>query len=459
MGEMIPLKGIILIIMKNILVIGAGRSTGSLIRYLLSHAQSSDWSVTVADRDEQLILEKIKGQPRAKALVLDVMDEIARVRAISEADWVISMLPAHMHHSVALDCIGLKKHLVTASYVSKEIQALDERAKEAGVILLNEIGVDPGIDHLSAMKVIDEIRERGGVMNSFESFTGGLPAPGSDDNPWKYKFTWNPRNVVLAGSGGAVKFIRDGKYKYIPYPQVFRRIQLIDIPGYGRFEGYANRDSLKYREVYGLQGIPTIYRGTLRGTGYCSAWNALIALGMTDDTYQLESLESMTYRQFTNMFLPYHATDSVELKLMHFLRIDATSEVLEKIKWLGLLEDEPIGLENATPAQVLQKKLEERWSLGEDDKDMIVMYHRFGFTENGVDKVWESHMVTLGSDAQETAMGKTVGLPVGIATRLIAEGVIKTPGVCIPIEKEIYAPMLKELEGQGIRFEEKVSES
>jgi saccharopine dehydrogenase-like NADP-dependent oxidoreductase len=305
------------------------------------------------------------------------------------------------------------------------------------------------------MKVLDEIRDAGGEMVLFESFTGGLPAPGSDDNPWKYKFTWNPRNVVLAGSGGAVKFIQEGQYKYIPYHRVFRRTEIIEIPGYGRFEGYANRDSLKYREVYGLEGIPTIYRGTLRRPGYCRSWNVFVSLGMTDDTYHLEGSEKMTYRQFTNLFLPYHPSDSVELKLMHYLNIPQDSDLMEKIKWLGLLDNEPIRIERATPAQVLQKKLEEKWKLEEDDKDMIVMFHKFGYRLNGELKMLESSMVTIGDDARETAMSKTVGLPVGIATRLITEGVIHTPGVKLPIWKEVYRPMLAELDQLGISFQEK----
>lgn len=441
--------------MQNILVIGAGRSTTSLIDYLLRHSDKYDWQITVADMNEELIRSKIGDHPRAKALTMDINDEISRVRSISQSDIVISMLPAHMHYPVAVDCIGLGKHMVTASYVSDEVQKLDQRAKDAGVILLNEIGVDPGIDHLSAMKVLDDIRDEGGEMVLFESFTGGLPAPGSDNNPWKYKFTWNPRNVVLAGSGGAVKFIQEGQYKYIPYHRVFRRTEVIDIPEYGRFEGYANRDSLKYREVYDLKGIPTIYRGTLRRPGYCRSWNVFVSLGMTDDSYHLEGIENMTFRQFTNLFLPYHPSDSVELKLMHYLQIPQDSDLMEKIEWLGLLENEPIGLEKATPAQILQKKLEEKWKLEEDDKDMIVMFHKFGYRLNGELKMLESSMVTIGDDARETAMSKTVGLPVGIATRLITEGVIHSPGVRLPIWKEVYRPMLAELDQLGISFQEK----
>jgi len=292
-------------------------------------------------------------------------------------------------------------------------------------------------------------------MLIFESFTGGLVAPESDDNPWNYKFSWNPRNVVLAGAGGAVKFIQEGQYKYIPYHQLFRRTELVNIEGYGRFEGYANRDSLKYRDVYGLKDIPTIYRGTFRRPGFCRAWDVFVKLGMTDDSYVLEDSEDMTYRQFTNTFLAYNPNDSVELKLMHYLSIPQDSELMDKLSWIGLFDDVKIGLKKATPAQVLQHILEQKWTLKEDDKDMIVMYHKFGYEKEGKQKMIESSMVTLGQNSEQTAMARTVGLPVGIATRLILKGTINTPGVQIPITKEIYEPMLAELEEHGICFNER----
>lgn len=441
--------------MKRILLIGAGRSTNSFIAYIKQHLESEDWFLSIADMDLDLAQAKAGDSKRTEALSFDVKDEISRVNAISKADIVVSMLPAHMHIPVATDCIALGKHMLTASYISDEMKALDERAKEAGVILINEIGVDPGIDHLSAMKVLDEIRDAGGKMLLFESFTGGLVAPESDNNPWNYKFTWNPRNVVLAGSGGAVKFIQEGKYKYIPYHQVFRRTEMISVENYGRFEGYANRDSLKYRGVYGLQDIPTIYRGTLRRSGFCRAWDTFVKLGMTDDSYQLEDCEEMSYRDFTNLFLAYNPNDSVELKLMHYLNIPQDSELMDKLTWLGIFSDKKIGLHKPTPAQVLQKILEDKWTLDPEDKDMIVMYHKFGYELNGERKMVESSMVALGKDQHETAMARTVGLPLAIATRLILVGKIHSPGVQIPITKEIYTPMLEELAEYGIEFSER----
>lgn len=441
--------------MKKILVIGAGRSTYSLIKYLKQHSDKEGWRITIADFNLEWALEKAGDHPNTLATKLDVKDDDERQVLIKDADLVISMLPAHMHVSVAKDCIAFKKNMVTASYISPEMEALDDDAKKAGVIMINEIGVDPGIDHLSAMKVLDEIRDKGGKMLAFESFTGGLVAPESDNNPWHYKFTWNPRNVVLAGSGGAVKFIQEGQYKYIPYHQLFRRIEFMEIEGYGRFEGYANRDSLRYRKVYGLENIPTIFRGTLRRPGFSRAWDTFVKLGMTDDSYVLEGSENMTFRDFTNTFLAYNQHDSVELKLMHYLNIPQDSELMDKLTWLGIFEKTKVGIKNATPAQVLQHILEQKWTMEPDDHDMIVMYHKFGYELNGEKHMIESSMVSIGRNSKETAMARTVGLPVAIAAKNILNGNITTPGVQIPITKEIYLPMLQELAENEILFTER----
>ena len=441
--------------MKKILLIGAGRSTYSLVKYLQDHSAEYDWDLTIADQNREWAVERAGSHERSFAISLDIHNEPDLENQIERHDLVISMLPAHMHITVARNCIKHRKHMVTASYISPEMKALNQEAIEAGVIMINEIGVDPGIDHLSAMKVLDEIREQDGKMLLFESFTGGLVAPESDNNPWHYKFTWNPRNVVLAGSGGAVKFRQEGMYKYIPYHQLFRRTEIIEIEGYGRFEGYANRDSLNYRRTYGIEDIPTIYRGTLRRPGFCRAWDVFVKLGMTDDSYTLENSAQMTYRDFTNTFLAYNPTDSVELKLMHYLNIPQDSELMEKLEWIGIFDNTQIGLPNATPAQILQHILQQKWQLEPDDRDMIVMYHKFGYEVAGEKKMRESYMVTKGRNHRETAMARTVGLPVAIATHNILNGKIHTPGVQIPITPEIYRPMLAELEEYDVRFIEK----
>jgi saccharopine dehydrogenase (NAD+, L-glutamate forming) len=443
----------------HLLVIGAGRSTAYLTKYLFEKSNAEGFTLTVCDKDISQAEMLVKNHPRGKAEALDIFDPEARSSIIALHDIVISMVPASMHVMVARDCIALRKHMVTASYVSDEMRSFDQEAKEAGVVIMNEIGVDPGIDHMSAMKVLDDLRAKGAKLLQFESFTGGLLAPESElKNPWRYKFTWNPRNVVVAGQGGAVKFIQEGTYKYIPYHNLFRRTEYMDIEGYGRFEGYANRDSLKYRSVYGLQDIPTIYRGTLRRPGFCKAWDVFVKLGATDDSYVVENSAEMTHRQFINLFLAYNPTDSVELKLMHYLKIDQDSEIMEKLHWLGLFEDTKVGLADATPAQILEHILKKKWALDPSDKDMIVMYHKFGYSLNGKNEQIESSMVCVGEDATYTAMAKTVGLPVAIAATMIAKGVISTPGVHLPISREVYEPVLAELVDYGISFTDKKGE-
>ena len=441
--------------MRQILIIGAGRSASSLIQYLLGKSDSEQLKIVIADLSLELAQKKTNKHPNAQAIALDIFDNSQREAAIEKADIVISMLPAHLHIEVARDCIVYKKSLVTASYISDAMQELDAAAKENNLVFMNEIGLDPGIDHMSAMKVIDEIRDKGGKMLLFESFCGGLVAPESDNNLWNYKFTWAPRNVVLAGQGGAAKFIQEGSYKYIPYCNLFRRTEFLDVEGYGRFEGYSNRDSLKYRSVYGLDDVLTLYRGTIRRVGFSKAWNMFVQLGMTDDSYTMEDSENMSYRQFTNAFLPYHPTDSVEIKMRLILKIDQDDIMWDKLLELSLFNDRKIvGLKNATPAQILEKILSDSWTLQPEDKDMIVMYHKFGFELNGVKQQIDSKMVCLGDDQTYTAMAKTVGLPVAIATLQILNGKIKTPGVQLPINKEVYLPILKELEEHGVVFHE-----
>lgn len=442
--------------MRNILIIGAGRSASSLIKYLLDKSETEKLHITIGDLSLELAQKKTQNHKNASAIALDIFDENQRKKEIQNADIVISMLPAHLHIEVAKDCIAYKKHMVTASYISDAMQSLDAAAKENNLIFMNEIGLDPGIDHLSAMKVLDEIREKGGKTILFESFCGGLVAPESDNNLWNYKFTWAPRNVVLAGQGGAAKFIQEGTYKYIPYHKLFRRTEFLEVEGYGKFEGYANRDSLKYRSVYGLNDALTVYRGTIRRVGYSKAWDMFVQLGMTDDSYVIDDSENMSYREFVNLFLPYHPTDSVEIKLRYKLKIDQDDVMWDKLLELDLFNpNKTIGIKNATPAQILEKILSDRWALQPDDKDMIVMYHKIGYELNGKRKQIDATMVCLGDDQTYTAMAKTVGLPVAMATLQILNGNIKTPGVQLPLNKEVYLPILKELEEYGVVFHEK----
>ncbi|SOC79026.1 saccharopine dehydrogenase (NAD+, L-glutamate forming) [Salinimicrobium sediminis] len=445
--------------MRKILIVGAGKSTSVLIEYLLKKSDSENLQLQIAD----LVLEnasKLAGDhPRAKAMALDIFKKEERQAAVQEADLVISMLPARFHIEVAKDCLNYGKNMVTASYVSDEMQELDEEVKKKGLVFMNEIGVDPGIDHMSAMQVIDRIRAKGGKMLLFESFTGGLVAPESDTNLWNYKFTWNPRNVVVAGQGGVAKFLQEGKFKYIPYNRLFRRTEFIEVKGYGKFEVYANRNSLKYKSVYGLDDVLTLYRGTIRRVGFSRAWNMFVQLGMTDDSYIMENSADMSYRDFTNSFLPYSPTDSVELKFRHNLKIDQDDIMWDKLLELDIFNPKKkVGLKNVTPAEILQKILMDKWTLSEEDKDMIVMYHKFGYELDGEKKQIDATMVHIGQDQIRTAMARTVGLPVAIAALKILNGTISTPGVQLPITKEVYDPILKELAGNGIVFKEEEKE-
>jgi len=442
--------------MKNILIFGAGRSSHTLIQYLTEHARQFGWKIIVADSGEKYAGKNTDVHYRQ----VNVTDEPARDREVSEADLVISMLPARFHPLVAQSCVKFSRNLFTASYESKELKTFEDEVNKKGLFFLNECGLDPGLDHMSAMKLIDRIKTDGHDLQSFESFTGGLVAPESDDNPWHYKFSWNPRNVVLAGQDGPAKFIQNGKYKYIPYNRLFRRTELIEIENYGLFEGYANRDSLKYIEKYNLQGISTIYRGTFRRPGFCRAWNVFVQLGATDDSYIMENSENMTNREFINSFLYYHPTDSVELKLYHYMHIDQDSDIIQKLKWLGIFSNTKIGLKQATPAQIMEHILKPKWQLQPGDKDMVVMWHKFVYRDkdSGIPMNLTSSLAVTGDNDIHTAMAKTVGLPLAVAVKLFLTGKIKLTGMHIPTDRLIYKPVLAELEKHGIVFREKLQE-
>ncbi|MEQ9319673.1 MAG: saccharopine dehydrogenase C-terminal domain-containing protein [Polyangiaceae bacterium] len=439
--------------MKNVLVIGAGKSTSVLIDYLLEQAAEHDWRVLVVDRDLDLANERVGGHDRGEAQTFSADDSARRTELVQGADLVVSMLPAMLHPPIAEACVHFGKHFACASYVSDDVKGLQMAAERRGVVMLNEMGVDPGIDHMSAMEKLDGLRAAGAEIKAFETFTGGLVAPESDDNPWRYKFTWNPRNVVLAGQGG-VKFKHNGRYKYIPYHKLFTRYEPLTIAGWGEFEGYPNRDSLKYRHHYGLYDVETIYRGTLRRPGFCRAWDCLVQLGLTDDSYEIEDLGELTYRDWVNSYLWWDRDMSVELKIRAYLKLDFNAREMDLLEWLGLFEREPIGMDRGTPAQVLQKRLEERWALGETDKDMIAMLHKVEYEKDGQRFLEQSAMVTVGDDPVRTAMAKTVGLTTGIGAKLVLTGVIDHPGVVIPTQPKVYQPVLRELVDRGISFVE-----
>lgn len=443
--------------MKTVLVLGAGRSSSSLISYLLENAAANEWNVIVGDISEEAVRQRIKS-PHGRVVHFDIHDESSSCKTIEMSDVVISLLPANLHPSVARLCLLLKKHFLSASYVSDEMNAFHKEASEKGLLLLNECGLDPGIDHMSAMQVIDRIRNDGGELTSFESFTGGLITSDTDpQNPWRYKFTWNPRNVVMAGQGTA-KFIMDGQYKYIPYQQLFRRTTPVTVSG-TLYEGYPNRDSLKYLSTYGLQGIRTMIRGTLRNAGFCSAWNVLVQLGCCDDSYVMENTGHMSHRDFIDSFLEAGRSLSVEQKVCRAFDITSEHSDVQRLRWSGFFSDEPIGLSEGSPAKILEHILNKRWKLMPSDKDLIVMWHRFGYQSGRTIKGITAHLTVAGESEVQTAMAKTVGLPLGIAAKLLLQGKIKRRGVVIPVKDEIYRPLLAELKLLGIGLVEKEVDS
>ena len=440
--------------MPTILLFGAGKSATSLIDYLADSCGDRSRKLLVADIDTALAAAKLKGRVHTEAVPVDLEQEDSRRQLIRQADVVISMLPAGLHPILAADCLKLGVHFFTASYESEALRAMRLEIEAKGLLFLNECGLDPGIDHLSALKIIHEAQSRGEVIRSFKSYCGGLLAPESEDNPWKYKFTWNPRNVVLAGQGMS-KFLEHGEVKLVPYQQLFKRVETIHFPGLGDFDGYPNRDSLNYQAIYGLEQVDTLLRGTLRRAGFCKAWDVFVQLGMTDDNASLQLPPGSTYRQFFNTFLPWSDQLSVEEKLAELIP-DLDFPTFEKLQWLGFFESKSLPNTEGSPAQLLQAILEEQWALQPADRDLIVMQHQFEIqTQTGIKKVISS-LVDVGQDAVYTAMAKTVGLPLAIAVDLFLKGEISLRGLQLPVVPELYLPILEALEKEGIRFEERV---
>ena len=417
--------------MKKVLLLGVGRSTHTLIKYLVEYAQNMNVEVFLADQHDNDFIQTYIAQGLCHYIRLDITNDELRQAEIKKSDLVISMLPPKFHFLVAKDCISFSKNLITASYVSSEIQELDSAAKNANILILNEIGLDPGIDHLSAMEVIDSLKDEGATINIFKSFCGGLIAPESDNNPWNYKFTWNPKNVVLAGSSGA-SYLKNGLIREFSYNEVFSNTELITIPNYGQFESYANRDSLHYQKKYDLLDAHTIVRGTLRKVGFSEAWNVFVQLGMTSEDNSKQII-------LKDKFLSYVA------KLNN-------PSIKKKMEYLNLFSDKNQNIHYNNPSEYLLEVLQKKWSLDQSDIDMIVMQHKFNYEIDGKNHDRKFSMVVKGDDSTHTAMAKTVGLPVFFACKLLLENRISLKGVKIPIYKEIYKPILKNLSNEGINF-------
>ena len=441
--------------MKSILVLGAGRSSSSLIRRLLERAGKCGWKVVVGDIDLAIAESKVGGHESGEAFQLSDENNDERDRRIAESDLVLSMVPAFLHPSVARVAIANRVPVITPSYVSDEMKSLDSEAKAAGVLVLNEIGLDPGIDHMSAMKVIDQIKAEGGKLIGFESYCGGLVAPDSDDNPWHYKISWNPKNVVLAGQGGSATFKENGSVKLEPPYRVFRKLRQVEVDGRMHM-GYPNRDSLSYLVTYGLDGVDTLIRGTLRGEGYCESWDLLVRLGLVSDDVELSWAEGVSWADWTRTFLPEELCEGSVRDGVKSL-LNASDEDLDRVEWLGLFDQQsgPSQI-NGTPAAILQSLIEQKWVLNDGDRDLIVMWHRFEFEKDGKRQVITSELSLEGEDQTYTGMSDTVGLPMAIAAEhmLVGPGFGET-GVQVPVTPNYYTPMLKQLEELNITFIEK----
>jgi len=441
--------------MRNILIVGAGKSSPYLIKYLLDKSQEQNLYLHITDVKIDHLLHYKKNN-RCSVSMINILDDTEREEYLLKNDIIISMLPARLHMILANSCLKLKKNLITASYVSDEMKSINKSVKDRNLIFLNEMGLDPGIDHMSAKKIIDKLNDNNYSVYSFKSYTGGLIAPQSDNNSWNYKFTWNPRNVILAGQGLPAKYIENKKYKYLPYNRLFENAERININEYGEFDVYANRDSLKYKEIYGLSNIETMIRGTIRKVGFPKSWNMLIRLGLTDDTFKIFDCKNLSYKDFLNCFLPYDKSLTVEEKVKNLLNISEEDFDWVKLNEINLFSDsKKIPFENASPAQILEHILKEAWRLEDNDKDMILMYHEFKYRDKlNKKKTIISTMGCIGEDNTFTAMAKTVGLPLAISCLMILNGQINSSGVQTPVIKEIYEPVLKELESFGIYFNE-----
>lgn len=424
--------------MKTVLLIGAGKSATVLINYLIKEAELNHWKFIVADADKEQALAKTNNSRFAEVLQLDITNDKQREKIIQRAHVVISMMPPALHFLVAKDCVEFRKHLLTASYLDDNMKSLKDEIHQRKLLFLCEMGLDPGIDHMSAMKIINTIKEQGGKIQSFKSHCGGLIAPESDNNPWHYKISWNPRNVVLAGSAGA-EFKLNAEKHHLDYERLFDNAETVEVDGLDPLAFYPNRDSLSYIPVYKLPEASTFIRTTLRYPAFFIGWNAIVNAGLTDDSQEL-NVAGLSFAKWSAPVLAF---------------INENNQPL--LSYLGLFDELPVPSTAKTSADILQYLLETKLAMLPTDKDLIVMLHEFEYELNGQHKYLQSSLVVKGEDSLQTAMAKTVGLPLGIAAKLILNGDLKLTGLFIPTIKQIYEPVLKELEVQGVQFVEKLS--
>ncbi len=436
--------------MNKILLLGAGKSATGLIKYLLRESKKQEWQIILVDQDVASARQKAGNNPQITVQSFDIQkDEKTRKQQVAQADVVISLLPAHLHLLAAKDCITYKKHLLTASYLSPEVLELEPDIKKAGVLFMGEMGLDPGIDHMSAMKAIHQIKEKGGIISAFESFCGALPAPESDDNPWHYKISWSPRSLITAGKAGA-SFRDKGRIKTMSYETLFSSYRMVDIPGLGNLAYYPNRNSERYAKLYRLNEVPTVLRATLRYPDFCTGWQTIVKLGFTDTSTPIQT-NHLTYRNWLSNHIKQSGAEQSTTEIFQ-----QGSLLHRQFSFLGLTKDKLINKGLKTSGDLLLELLTDKLVLLPDDKDMVVMFHRLHFKEGGQAKTHKSALIAKGENNTDTAIAKTVGLPLGILTKLLLQGAIQLTGLHIPVLPEIYLPVLKELGQEGIRFAEYV---
>lgn len=443
-----------------VLIIGAGRSATCLIDYLSEQLASESVHLRVADLDAALAQEKVGGRPFMEAVGLDLTNEAALRPHIEQAAAVVSLAPAFLHMPIARLCAEVGRSLFTASYLSEEMKALDEVVRSKDLVFMNELGCDPGIDHMSAMKLKAEIEAEGGQVEVFCSYTGGLVAEKSNNNPWGYKFSWNPRNVILAGTGGPARFLQDGKLAFIPYYRLFRETESFELSAGLKLDAYANRDSVPYRKLYQLQHAHTVIRGTFRYPGYCLGWQAMVLLGLTDDSQKFPG-KHHTYADLLRSFLPqeFHAL-SLRMGVQQFLisrggySSQEAKQATDLLDWTGIMDELPLPEILQSPAAHLQTLLEPRWKLEADDTDRVIMFHHIEARFGSEYRIYNALLDLTGDDPIHTSMAKTVGWPLAMAVESYIKGTMKERGVCIPLNPEVYLPILEKLEQRGVKFQE-----
>ncbi|MDI9319432.1 MAG: saccharopine dehydrogenase C-terminal domain-containing protein [Phycisphaerales bacterium] len=444
--------------MVSVLVVGAGKSSTFLIDILLKNTQkrSSVWNVTIADSDEKALKYKVRNYPNAKIAVLDINNSSQRQKLVKHADIVVSLMPPDLHILLAKDCLQFKKNLITSSYASEEMRTLDAKVKEAGLMFMCEMGLDPGIDHMTGSNIFNSIRKVASEILSFKSYCGGLIAPESDDNPWHYKFSWNPKNIINAGKDGAT-FLKSGVVTKVAYQDLFAQNDTIECEGVGKLAYYPNRDSMRYIDLYHLHEAKDFMRATLRHTDFCKGWNALIAMGLTDFDRQFDT-DNISFNTWIKQATGYNDTSmSVEdfVWKVTGIKDDKTKKM---IQWLNLLSEDTIKNGMKSSGDILLNILNNKWKMHPQDKDMVVMQHEIEYMHKGIVNKLVSSMVVKGEDSEFSAMAKTVGMPMAILTDLVVNNQIRIPkGVLIPSMIEVYRPVLNRLEKVGIEFHESIS--